>query len=184
MNQNIFFCNSAFKSILRFFVFSRFHSQDEPHVLLLSPPCFLALYQLSNENENTGKQTCLLCDNWCFTHWNIFMWLVLLCPQVSGLPGSVFNLAPSHMFGNRLNPNPSMAALIAQSEASPAGIATRLMRWHLCVCVFVRGGEWIGHTLIGLTDRSRVNTCDVSQAPPTLLQLHTVISSLSLAQHI
>ncbi|PWA17918.1 hypothetical protein CCH79_00004279, partial [Gambusia affinis] len=37
------------------------------------------------------------------------------------LPGSVFNLAPPHMFGNRLNPNSSMAALIAQSEASPAG---------------------------------------------------------------
>uniref|UniRef100_A0A8C6S5I1 Uncharacterized protein n=1 Tax=Neogobius melanostomus TaxID=47308 RepID=A0A8C6S5I1_9GOBI len=32
-----------------------------------------------------------------------------------------FNLAPSHMFGNRLNPNSAMAALIAQSEASPAG---------------------------------------------------------------
>ncbi|KAM8881830.1 protein AF-10 isoform 2-T2 [Synchiropus picturatus] len=38
----------------------------------------------------------------------------------SGLPGSVFNMAPSHMFGNRLNPNSAMAALIAQSEASPA----------------------------------------------------------------
>ncbi|XP_056155247.1 protein AF-10 isoform X2 [Lampris incognitus] len=40
--------------------------------------------------------------------------------HVSSLPGSVFNLAPSHMFGNRLNPNSAMAALIAQSEASPA----------------------------------------------------------------
>ncbi|KAL6097959.1 mllt10 [Pungitius sinensis] len=40
--------------------------------------------------------------------------------HVSGLPASVFNLAPSHMFGNRLNPNSAMAALIAQSEASPA----------------------------------------------------------------
>ncbi|XP_039983471.1 protein AF-10 [Xiphias gladius] len=40
--------------------------------------------------------------------------------KVSSLPGSVFNLAPSHMFGNRLNPNSAMAALIAQSEASPA----------------------------------------------------------------
>ncbi|XP_068160193.1 protein AF-10 isoform X2 [Antennarius striatus] len=40
--------------------------------------------------------------------------------HVSGLPGSVFNLAPSHMFGNRLNPNAAMAALIAHSEASPA----------------------------------------------------------------
>uniref|UniRef100_A0A8D0A0H6 Uncharacterized protein n=1 Tax=Sander lucioperca TaxID=283035 RepID=A0A8D0A0H6_SANLU len=27
---------------------------------------------------------------------------------------------PPHMFGNRLNPNSAMAALIAQSEASPA----------------------------------------------------------------
>ncbi|KAA0704786.1 Protein AF-10 ALL1-fused gene from chromosome 10 protein [Triplophysa tibetana] len=35
------------------------------------------------------------------------------------LPGS-FNLAQSHMFGNRLNPNSAMAALIAQSESSPA----------------------------------------------------------------
>ncbi|XP_077951960.1 protein AF-10 isoform X9 [Gasterosteus aculeatus] len=40
--------------------------------------------------------------------------------HVSGLPASVFNLASSHMFGNRLNPNSAMAALIAQSEASPA----------------------------------------------------------------
>ncbi|XP_041823781.1 protein AF-10 isoform X2 [Melanotaenia boesemani] len=40
--------------------------------------------------------------------------------HVSGLQGSVFNLAPPHMFGNRLNPNSTMAALIAQSEASPA----------------------------------------------------------------
>ncbi|XP_051910946.1 protein AF-10 isoform X1 [Hippocampus zosterae] len=40
--------------------------------------------------------------------------------HVSALPGSVFNMAPSHMFGNRLNPNSAMAALIAQSEASPA----------------------------------------------------------------
>ncbi|XP_016350782.1 protein AF-10-like isoform X5 [Sinocyclocheilus anshuiensis] len=37
----------------------------------------------------------------------------------NSLPGS-FNLAPTHMFGNRLNPNSSMAALIAQSEGSPA----------------------------------------------------------------
>uniref|UniRef100_H3CRT5 MLLT10 histone lysine methyltransferase DOT1L cofactor n=1 Tax=Tetraodon nigroviridis TaxID=99883 RepID=H3CRT5_TETNG len=40
--------------------------------------------------------------------------------RVSGLSGSVFNLAPSHMFGNRLNSNATMAALMAQSEASPA----------------------------------------------------------------
>uniref|UniRef100_A0A3Q4GAR5 Uncharacterized protein n=1 Tax=Neolamprologus brichardi TaxID=32507 RepID=A0A3Q4GAR5_NEOBR len=46
--------------------------------------------------------------------------------KVSALPGSVFNLAPPHMFGNRLNPNSTMAALIAQSEASPAGTAATL----------------------------------------------------------
>uniref|UniRef100_A0A3B1JP94 MLLT10 histone lysine methyltransferase DOT1L cofactor n=1 Tax=Astyanax mexicanus TaxID=7994 RepID=A0A3B1JP94_ASTMX len=40
-------------------------------------------------------------------------------PQSNSLPGP-FNLAPSHMFGNRLNPNSAMAALIAQSENSPA----------------------------------------------------------------
>ncbi|XP_038654018.1 protein AF-10 isoform X3 [Scyliorhinus canicula] len=40
--------------------------------------------------------------------------------QASALPGSSFNLAPSHMFGNRLNPNSAMAALIAQSETSQA----------------------------------------------------------------
>ncbi|XP_062235997.1 protein AF-10 [Platichthys flesus] len=53
-------------------------------------------------------------------------------PHVSGMQGSVFNLAPSHMFGNRLNPNSAMAALIAQSEASPAGMQT-----YLCVYVLV-----------------------------------------------
>ncbi|XP_052398171.1 protein AF-10 isoform X4 [Carassius gibelio] len=37
----------------------------------------------------------------------------------NSVPGS-FNLAPTHMFGNRLNPNSAMAALIAQSEGSPA----------------------------------------------------------------
>ncbi|XP_066516173.1 protein AF-10 isoform X2 [Hoplias malabaricus] len=40
-------------------------------------------------------------------------------PQSNSIPGP-FNLAPSHMFGNRLNPNSAMAALIAQSENSPA----------------------------------------------------------------
>ncbi|KAM9436773.1 protein AF-10 isoform 2-T2 [Clarias gariepinus] len=39
--------------------------------------------------------------------------------QSNSLPGT-FNLAQSHMFGNRLNPNSAMAALIAQSENSPA----------------------------------------------------------------
>ncbi|XP_017308587.1 protein AF-10 isoform X2 [Ictalurus punctatus] len=39
--------------------------------------------------------------------------------QSNSLSGT-FNPAPSHMFGNRLNPNSAMAALIAQSENSPA----------------------------------------------------------------
>uniref|UniRef100_A0A3B4ANX9 Uncharacterized protein n=1 Tax=Periophthalmus magnuspinnatus TaxID=409849 RepID=A0A3B4ANX9_9GOBI len=56
----------------------------------------------------------------CKSELELFLNLYLMCPQVSGLPGSVFNLAPPHMFGNRLNPNSAMAALIAQSEASPA----------------------------------------------------------------
>ncbi|XP_007887926.1 protein AF-10 isoform X2 [Callorhinchus milii] len=40
--------------------------------------------------------------------------------QANALPGTSFNLAPSHMFGNRLNPNSAMAALIAQSETNQA----------------------------------------------------------------
>ncbi|XP_028823935.1 protein AF-10 isoform X4 [Denticeps clupeoides] len=38
--------------------------------------------------------------------------------HVNSLSAPTFNLAPSHMFGNRLNPNSAMAALIAQSEAT------------------------------------------------------------------
>lgn len=45
---------------------------------------------------------------------------VVSTTQASALPGSSFNLAPSHMFGNQLNPNSAMVALIAQSETSPA----------------------------------------------------------------
>ncbi|XP_072364620.1 protein AF-10 isoform X13 [Scyliorhinus torazame] len=45
---------------------------------------------------------------------------IISTTQASALPGSSFNLAPSHMFGNRLNPNSAMAALIAQSETSQA----------------------------------------------------------------
>ncbi|XP_072109913.1 protein AF-10 isoform X2 [Mobula birostris] len=45
---------------------------------------------------------------------------VISTTQASALPGSSFNLAPSHMFGNQLNPNSAMAAFIAQSETSPA----------------------------------------------------------------
>ncbi|KAM4828728.1 protein AF-10 isoform 2-T4 [Thomomys bottae] len=36
--------------------------------------------------------------------------------QANTLSGSSLSQAPSHMYGNRLNPTPSMAALIAQSE--------------------------------------------------------------------
>ncbi|KAM5284018.1 protein AF-10 isoform 13-T19 [Hipposideros larvatus] len=39
--------------------------------------------------------------------------------QANTLSGSSLNQAPSHMYGNRLNPNSSMAALIAQSENTP-----------------------------------------------------------------
>ncbi|KAG7455538.1 hypothetical protein MATL_G00257830 [Megalops atlanticus] len=38
----------------------------------------------------------------------------------NSLPGSSFNLAPSHMLGNRLNPNSAMTAMFAQSEGCPA----------------------------------------------------------------
>lgn len=90
-----------------------------------------------------------LSENCWFSHYIIKsqirekMWLlvshvslfVCLRPQVSALPGSVFNLAPPHMFGNRLNPNSTMAALIAQSEASPAGTAATLhAAVHVCLC--------------------------------------------------
>ncbi|XP_040133572.1 protein AF-10 isoform X12 [Ictidomys tridecemlineatus] len=38
--------------------------------------------------------------------------------QANTLSGSSLSQAPSHIYGNRLNPNPSMAALIAQSESN------------------------------------------------------------------
>ncbi|XP_029444583.1 protein AF-10 isoform X2 [Rhinatrema bivittatum] len=40
--------------------------------------------------------------------------------QANTLPGSSLNLSSTHMYGNRLNPNSAMAALIAQSENSHA----------------------------------------------------------------
>ncbi|KAM6338840.1 protein AF-10 isoform 5-T5 [Podargus strigoides] len=40
--------------------------------------------------------------------------------KANTLPGSSLSLPPSHMYGNRLNPNSAMAALIAQSENSQA----------------------------------------------------------------
>ncbi|XP_015470585.1 protein AF-10 isoform X5 [Parus major] len=43
---------------------------------------------------------------------------VVAATQANTLPGSSLSLPPSHMYGNRLNPNSAMAALIAQSENS------------------------------------------------------------------
>ncbi|KAF5928869.1 hypothetical protein HPG69_012441 [Diceros bicornis minor] len=40
----------------------------------------------------------------------------LKCHKANTLSGSSLSQVPSHMYGNRLNPNSSMAALIAQSE--------------------------------------------------------------------
>ncbi|NXX91519.1 AF10 protein, partial [Centropus bengalensis] len=45
---------------------------------------------------------------------------VVAATQANTLPGSSLTLPPSHMYGNRLNPNSAMAALIAQSENSQA----------------------------------------------------------------
>ncbi|XP_075000022.1 protein AF-10 isoform X6 [Calonectris borealis] len=45
---------------------------------------------------------------------------VVAATQASTLPGSSLSLPPSHMYGNRLNPNSAVAALIAQSENSQA----------------------------------------------------------------
>ncbi|KAM9573575.1 protein AF-10 isoform 7-T7 [Guaruba guarouba] len=45
---------------------------------------------------------------------------VVAATQASTLPGSSLSLPPSHMYGNRLNPNSAMAALIAQADNSQA----------------------------------------------------------------
>ncbi|KAM7176441.1 protein AF-10 isoform 3-T5 [Macrochelys suwanniensis] len=45
---------------------------------------------------------------------------VVATTQANTLPGSSLSFPPSHMYGNRLNPNSAMAALIAQSENSQA----------------------------------------------------------------
>ncbi|KAM9646876.1 protein AF-10 isoform 6-T6 [Morphnus guianensis] len=45
---------------------------------------------------------------------------VVAATQANTLPGSSLSLPPSHMYGNRLNPNSAIAALIAQSENSQA----------------------------------------------------------------
>ncbi|XP_008939057.1 PREDICTED: protein AF-10-like, partial [Merops nubicus] len=45
---------------------------------------------------------------------------VVAATQASTLPGSSLSLPPSHMYGNRLNPNSAMAALMAQSENGQA----------------------------------------------------------------
>lgn len=47
--------------------------------------------------------------------------VLIIFLQANTLPGSSLSLPPSHMYGNRLNPNSAMAALIAQSENSQAG---------------------------------------------------------------
>uniref|UniRef100_A0A3B3RWR0 MLLT10 histone lysine methyltransferase DOT1L cofactor n=1 Tax=Paramormyrops kingsleyae TaxID=1676925 RepID=A0A3B3RWR0_9TELE len=44
------------------------------------------------------------------------------CTYSNALSGSSFNLAPPHMFGNRLNPNSAMTALFAQSEGPPTDL--------------------------------------------------------------
>lgn len=120
--------------------------------------------------------------------------LFLSCLQVSGLPGSVFNLAPSHMFGNRLNPNSAMAARIAQSEASPAGTATYLV----CVCVWARDKSvfvfarvhererkgdhgWVTVSPLCPTERSRVSTRDIFKLLPLSSSYTPWHPSLSLS---
>uniref|UniRef100_A0A493TES3 MLLT10 histone lysine methyltransferase DOT1L cofactor n=2 Tax=Anas platyrhynchos TaxID=8839 RepID=A0A493TES3_ANAPP len=45
---------------------------------------------------------------------------VVAATQANTLPGSSLSLPPSHMYGNRLNPNSAMATLIAQTENSQA----------------------------------------------------------------
>ncbi|XP_065522622.1 protein AF-10 isoform X6 [Lathamus discolor] len=45
---------------------------------------------------------------------------VVAATQANTLPGSSLSLPPSHMYGNRLNPNSAMAALIAQADNSQA----------------------------------------------------------------
>ncbi|XP_048868590.1 protein AF-10 isoform X9 [Brienomyrus brachyistius] len=44
------------------------------------------------------------------------------CTYSNALSGSSFNLAPPHMFGNRLNPNSAMTTLFAQSEGPPTDL--------------------------------------------------------------
>lgn len=122
----------------------------------------------------------------------ILVHFVSLCLQVSGLPGSVFNLAPSHMFGNRLNPNSAMAALIAQSEASPAGMQTSasvyVLVTEVCVCVGEGKESEImdGSRPLCPSERSRVSSRDIfkllplsSSYMPWLLPLSHSLFSLS-----
>uniref|UniRef100_A0A8B9FY89 Protein AF-10 n=1 Tax=Amazona collaria TaxID=241587 RepID=A0A8B9FY89_9PSIT len=45
---------------------------------------------------------------------------VVAATQANTLPGSSLSLPPAHMYGNRLNPNSAMAALIAQADNSQA----------------------------------------------------------------
>lgn len=43
--------------------------------------------------------------------------------QANALSGPSLSQAPAHLYGSRLNPNPPMAVLIAQSESSQTGKA-------------------------------------------------------------
>nr|CBN81867.1 Protein AF-10 [Dicentrarchus labrax] len=90
-------------------------SQQQPTPSLAPPSPFTATAPLTSTASTHGWR-----DRWRKGGIGPLCVCVCVCVCVSGLPGSVFNLAPSHMFGNRLNPNSAMAALIAQSEASPA----------------------------------------------------------------
>lgn len=43
--------------------------------------------------------------------------------QANALSGPSLSQAPAHLYGSRLNPNPPMAVLIAQSESNQTGKA-------------------------------------------------------------
>lgn len=71
-------------------------------------------------------------------------YFILFQPQTNSLPGP-FNLAPSHMFGNRLNPNSAMAALIAQSETPPAGEGSHMLTLILILYILSHIQSWTSH---------------------------------------
>ncbi|XP_041923307.1 LOW QUALITY PROTEIN: protein AF-10 [Alosa sapidissima] len=63
-------------------------------------------------HTHTRTHTCI-----CHTHTHVHL-TSTTNTHANPLAASSFNLAPAHMFGNRLNPNSTMAALIAQSEST------------------------------------------------------------------